>query len=519
VSEGPARLRLLERSARRAALRERFTAPANALQAFAEMLFADARERRVPAQVIADVERIAACADDLVERLAGLEQVITADGDASEDALVLARHDLRTPVAAIHGYCELLIEDGAPLRLGDLERLLHATADFLASLDELGAAAEGGGARRDAAVSLARVVDRLERSFTSGENLHGRILVIDDHGANRDLLRELLERDGHSVTTAGDGSQGLAKLRADEFDLVLLDLIMPGMSGFDVLLAIQADPQLREMPVIVVTGLDDAAGLGRCLAEGAQDFLRKPFDAPVLKARLAANLDRKRLRDRERGYRLQLEAEKRTADELLRNILPDAVVARLSRGERHIADRLEDVTILFADIVGFTEIAVRLDPGQLVADLDRIVSRFDELASRHGVEKIKTVGDAYLAAAGLTGGAADHACAAAELALAMQGALETLRPRLVANYAIRVGLHSGPVLAGIIGHHKFTYDVWGDTVNIAARLQTMAGPGEIWVSGHTAERLRRGFAITSRGLVELRGRGELEAFALTARRG
>src|SRR5690606_123411 len=191
----------------------------------------------VAAQVIADVGRITACAADLVERLAGLEQVITADGDASEDALVLARHDLRTPVATIHGYCELLIEDGAPLRLGDLERLLHATADFLASLDELGAATQSGGARGDAAASLARVVDRLERSFAGGESLHGRILVIDDHDANRDLLRELLEREGHSVTTAGDGSEGLVKLREEDFDLVLLDLIMPGMSGFDVLLA------------------------------------------------------------------------------------------------------------------------------------------------------------------------------------------------------------------------------------------------------------------------------------------
>ena len=163
------------------------------------------------------------------------------------------------------------------------------------------------------------------------------------------------------------------------------------------------------------------------------------------------------------------------------------MVARLGRGERTIADRIEPVTVLFADIVGFTTIAAELPPSLLVADLDRLVSRFDELAANLGVEKIKTVGDAYLAVAGVPEPCADHAAAAAELALQMTEVVRALAPELNAAYELRIGLHSGPVLAGVIGRRKFSYDVWGDTVNIASRLQTAVGTGPHHpVRGHRA---------------------------------
>ena len=190
------------------------------------------------------------------------------------------------------------------------------------------------------------------------------------------------------------------------------------------------------------------------------------------------------------------------------------IVARLGRGEHTIADRIDAVTVLFADIVGFTRIAARLSPVRLVADLDRLVSAFDALAVELGVEKIKTVGDAYLAVAGVPEPRADHADAAAALAQRMLETTARLAPQLGADYRLRIGLHSGPVLAGVIGSRKFSYDVWGDTVNVASRLQQLAAPGTVTISAATRALLTGAAEIEGLGEVELRGRGAFETFRL-----
>jgi len=312
---------------------------------------------------------------------------------------------------------------------------------------------------------------------------------------------------GHQVVLAASGAEALRLLPDASVDLVLLDLLMPGMNGLEVLLAMRARPALAELPVLILSGIDHSDMTAQCLAAGAQDFIGKPFEPAILRARIGATLERKRLRDRERHYLDRLDAEKRRAEALLDNILPAAVIARLGRGERTIADRIEPVTVLFADIVGFTKIAARLPPARLVADLDCLVSAFDELATTLGVEKIKTVGDAYLAVAGVPEPRADHADAAAELALRMTETATALAPELGAEYRLRVGLHSGPVLAGVIGRRKFSYDVWGDTVNVASRLQQLSAPGEITISAATATSLAGRWRILPLGEVELRGRG------------
>jgi class 3 adenylate cyclase len=266
--------------------------------------------------------------------------------------------------------------------------------------------------------------------------------------------------------------------------------------------------------VLLISGIDDSTLIGQCLRAGASDYIRKPYDATILAARVAATLERKRLRDRERRFVAQLDEEKRRAEALLGNILPEALVDRLGRGERSVAERFDAVTVLFADIAGFTSIAARLPAGRLVADLDRMVSAFDSHATELGVEKIKTVGDAYLAVAGLPEPIEGHADLAAALAVRMVRALCELAPELGTAYELRCGLHTGPVVAGVIGTHKFSYDVWGDTVNIASRLQTLAAPGEILLSGATRAALRPQVRTTQLGPVELRGRGVIETHRL-----
>jgi class 3 adenylate cyclase len=293
---------------------------------------------------------------------------------------------------------------------------------------------------------------------------------------------------------------------------------MPEMNGFQMLERLKADPRWREIPVIMISGLRETDSVIRCIEAGAEDYLPKPFDPVLLRARINASLERKQWHDRERRYLERIEAEKERSEALLHNILPGQIVGRLHGGEAVIADRIDAVTVVFCDLVGFTEIASRLAPVELIANLNSIFSEFDALTGELGVEKIKTIGDAYMAVAGLPEPRPDHAEKAAELSLRMLETLGRVNRRLNAAFEIRIGMHTGPVVAGIIGTHKFIYDVWGDTVNIASRLEAYGSPGRIQVSEQVRRLLERRYAFESRGIVELRGKGRTLTSYLVGRK-
>jgi class 3 adenylate cyclase len=212
----------------------------------------------------------------------------------------------------------------------------------------------------------------------------------------------------------------------------------------------------------------------------------------------------------------ELEEERAKSQRLLRNVLPQRIIDRLAAGETLIADRHEAVSVLFCDIVGFTEISARIATAELIEELNRLYSGFDAICERTEVEKIKTVGDAYLAIGGL-GGDADHAVAVAETALQMVEQVEA-RAGLGADWRIRIGLHGGPAVAGVIGTTKFAYDVWGDTVNVAARLEAASEPNRIHVSGTLAAQLEDRFRLEPRGAIDLKGKGRVETCFLLGRR-
>lgn len=202
------------------------------------------------------------------------------------------------------------------------------------------------------------------------------------------------------------------------------------------------------------------------------------------------------------------------SDGLLLNVLPAPIALRLKREPGVIAERFEDVTVLFADIVDFTPFSEATDPERVVSVLDNVFSAFDQLTQEHGLEKIKTVGDAYMAAAGLPEPRLDHAAAAAGLAIDMQAAMARSCAELGIDLRMRMGLASGPVVAGVIGRHRFIYDLWGDTVNTASRMESSGVPGRIQVSESTYRQLRDRFAFEDRGEIDVKGKGRVRAYLL-----
>jgi len=212
-----------------------------------------------------------------------------------------------------------------------------------------------------------------------------------------------------------------------------------------------------------------------------------------------------------------LEWERQRSEALLANMLPEAIAARLKDSPGAIADGHDQLTVLFADVVGFTPLAARLAPAEVVELLNQVFTAFDELARTHGVEKIKTIGDAYMAVAGIPTQRADHAHAVASLALDMASTIEDLRRSTGHSLEFRIGIESGPAVAGVIGTSKFAYDLWGDTVNTAARLESHGVPSRIQVGEGSYGLLRDHLAFTSRGLVELKGKGPTPAYFLDGR--
>ncbi|MGG6296242.1 adenylate/guanylate cyclase domain-containing protein [Leptolyngbya sp. AN02str] len=347
----------------------------------------------------------------------------------------------------------------------------------------------------------------------------GAVLVVDDNEMNRDLLSRRLQRQGHQIVTADNGKDALDKMRSHTFDLVLLDIMMPEMNGYEVLEYIKQDPDLRHIPVIMISALDDIDSVVRCIELGAEDYLFKPFNPTILKARIGACLEKKRLRDQEQAYLKRLEDEQEKSEKLLLNILPWAIAEQLKQGAQTIADNFAEVTVLFADLVNFTELASHLPPTDLVKLLNEIFSTFDQLVEAHGLEKIKTIGDAYMAVGGLPTPRPDHAEAVANMALDMQRAIAELShsplyPFRDRPLQIRIGINTGPVGAGVIGTKKFSYDLWGDTVNIASRMEALCLPGYIQVAPNTYERLHKRYQFERRGCIDVKGKGDIETYFL-----
>ena len=498
-------------------IRQQLGSPVGAILGYIDILLEDAQRDGLDA-FAADLARMRSAAGDL---LALIDRIV--GGSAGEPDPSRLRHDLRTPLNAIKGYGELILEevrDGASGALvADLVAVLGHADRLLADIDRIAGFSEGTAA--PAAAPPIEIVRQVLRTVAPlGGDAPGlrvapsRILIVDDDAANREVLSRRLEREGHATAAAENGATALDLARAGGFDLVLLDMMMPGLSGFEVLSRLKSGEATREIPVIMISALDEIDSTARCIEAGAEDYLPKPFNPVLLRARINASLEKKQLRDRERAIAEELRAEKERSEALLLNILPSTIVERLRRGERVIADRVAEATILFSDLVDFTTLTARLPPERTLALLGALFADFDALAARLGLEKIKTIGDGYMVAGGLPEARADHAAAVSEMAFEMRDAAARVSAEFDEIIELRIGLHSGELFAGVIGTHKFVYDVWGDTVNTAKRMETYGAPGRIHVSAATREILGSAYRFEARGAVEIKGKGPVETFFL-----
>ncbi len=466
------------------------------------------------------------------------------------------------------------------------------------------------------------------------------IMIVDDSATNRMILEEMVVELGHQAETAVNGKEGLDKIRKKLPDILLLDIMMPIMNGYQVLEALKADSKTRDVPVLVISAIDEMDSVLQCIKNGAEDYLPKPINMLLLKARIGAILNRLMAREQEERLRKESEArirlivetaleavivtdgqgkiliwnpqatlafgrkpedvmglqlaevvfppafrleynagwndllagkpwkllgstietaamradgtefpcelsisraewnetstfnvfirditERKKAEEALRterekserlllNVLPGSIATRLKKGEHMIADDFQCATVLFSDLVGFTKISAKISAAELVALLSEIFSGFDRLTHKYGLEKIKTIGDSYMVAGGLPVARADHAEAVANMGLEMLKVLEAVTEKAPEPFRARIGIHSGPVVAGVIGTHKFIYDLWGDAVNTASRMESHGVVGRVQISAATYALVKDKFQCESRGVIEVKGKGPMETYLI-----
>ena len=387
---------------------------------------------------------------------------------------------------------------------------------------------------------------------SSSDIQNARILVVDDLEANVRLLKRTLCGAGYTSVASTMNPYEVCDLhRKNRYDLILLDLQMPGMDGFQVMEGLKEIEAGGYLPVLVVTAQPDHKL--RALQSGAKDFVSKPFDLVEVQARVCnmievrllhtetknhAKILEQTLREVEESRELirrqstevktlydKIVVEQKRSERLLLNVLPQAIAERL-KGRREeigdsfpevIADSFPEVTVLFADIVGFTKFSTGVSPEQLVILLNEIFSDYDTIADNRGLEKIKSIGDAYMAAAGLPIPVDNHAVLAAHMALDMVDALARFNERSGHRLQIRIGLNSGPVVAGVIGKRRFIYDLWGAAVNTASRMESHGVAGRVQITEATRSRLGEPFLFEERGPIDVKDMGELRTWFLTGR--
>jgi adenylate cyclase len=467
---------------------------------------------------------ICATLSDMAATCASASHTIQTFGSREGEIGVfpLAWHErLQPPSARLEELQKYLPQMPSGWKKEALEKVRRAAGDFsskVASISramgcELAATGNGNGGI-DASREQEPAQGPLPRTPS-----RGLLLVVDDNEGNRDVLARRLLREGYEILLAEGGRQALKMLDRYPFDAVLLDIMMPEIDGYAVLAEMKKNPALRHLPVVMISALDDMESVVRCIEMGADDYLFKPFNPVLLRARVAALVERKRLRDDERNRSRDLERafneiqkQRKRSDELLLNILPEVIAQELQANNSVQPLYFEDVTVGFADIVGFTRSTEELPAEELVQVLHQYFTAFDKIIGRYGLEKLKTIGDCYMFAGGLPVRRPSHPVDSILAAFEMIHVAEQIGQTGPVDWKLRIGIHTGPVIAGVVGIHKFAFDIWGDTVNLSSRMESSGEPARINLSVASFLRIKDFFACERRGKIAIKHGCKVEMY-------
>ncbi|MCK5411782.1 MAG: response regulator [Gemmatimonadetes bacterium] len=513
---------------KRAALthvRHELKTPINAILGYSEMLLEDLEDGED--ELEKDLERIRTAGRNLltlVDEILNPNRIAEEGSSAElEDYGAKIRVDLRNPINAVIGYAELLIENskemGRDYMVADLDRIQAAARRLLdLSTDIVEVATARNEDSSDPGrleVSSALTEGVLAKAGTDAgavqtDEVAGSLLVVDDNAMNRDLLSRQLARAGFMVQTAESGAEALRIMDGRDFDLVLLDVIMPEMDGLEVLRRVKSDPHLAETPVIVLSSLDDVESAIRCIELGADDFLHKPFHPTLLQARIGASLEIRRRRDEHDRQLARLDESELFVERILRSSFPAAIADRIRSGETEIVESYGDVTVLWCDVESAARDRTR-DPSQVAGRMRRLLEALDRVAEEHELGTVVQAGDGVVLAGGVPIPAEDHAHRVASAALALR---DGLRSDPSFDAPIRVGMDSGEVTGGVLGGERLGYRLWGDPVDLARSLGRQAETGQVMVSPSAYRLLKDGWAFATLGVQEIPGRGQMRTYVL-----
>lgn len=483
--EAPAQSR-----ARRAFLatkRDELFTPVQAILDLANRILIDSNAARQPrfVQDLSKVRQAAAELRALIQDVLSPARLDSVAGDEFDALRSRIRHEMLNKLNPVINYPEMWLEDADDEFLqgfaGDLEMLNSLGKRCFALIDTILASWNIEAVADSPEIDLQSIEDMVQRMaaeqrLTTSET--GHLLIVDDNGVNRDILKRLLEPHGHTVSTACNGREALNIVQQGGVDLVLLDIVMPEMDGFTVLMELKSDPRLRDVPVIMISALGEIEYVVSCIKMGAEDFLSRPYNPVFLKARINACLEKKRLREREQKYLVEIDRERRRSNDLLHVILPGHIVDELRETNKVTPRRHDGVAVLFADIVDFTSYCENHAAEDVLSHLQGLVETWETAALKYNVQKIKTIGDAFMAACGLVPGVENPVLKCIEFGREMISATHALPT----GWNLRVGIHCGHVMAGVLGSRQYLFDLFGDTVNTAARMESHGVKGRIVLS-------------------------------------
>jgi adenylate cyclase len=333
------------------------------------------------------------------------------------------------------------------------------------------------------------------------------VLIVDDTPTNIGVISGVL-KDSFKTKVATNGEKALVIASGGEKpDLILLDVMMPGMDGYEVCRRLKANPATHDIPVIFLTAKTDAADEEKGFEVGAVDYVHKPFSGPIVLARVKTQLALQ-------AALRQAHEARNQADELLHALLPKAAADEIRSIGTVIPRRYENVAVLFCDVVNFTAYCDKHEPEDVVSRLDALFVLFEQVAEKHDLEKIKTIGDSFMAAAGLLRAVQDPIGAAVRCGLEMASTMIDAH----LGWEVRVGVHSGPVVAGVVGQERYQFDIWGDTVNVAARMAGKGRQGTVAVTEDIWNHIANDFDADPLGELEVKGKGTISAFEVRAKK-